>query len=285
MPLSYVTITGTFDDGAGNPVGGHVTFTPSQAVHAGGIPLVTVDSPITVQVTNGVLGTVRLLATDQAGLSYTGLTGFFFWTVAAVIDGVAVPEWSFFLPSSPSSVDLYSLANTPAGASGIIPPAGDIGGNAAAPTVVATHLAAPMPLAQGGTGVNAGSAAALLAALGALPVAGGTLTGRLAPAVVPLTFGGAIAVNAALGNVFAVTLTSSAGALANPTNPADGQAIRVRVIQDATGGRTLAYGSAYDFGTAGPPTLSTAANAVDILGFEYVASLSKWCYLGSAAGM
>ena len=83
---------------------------------------------------------------------------------------------------------------------------------------------------------------------------------------------------------FAVTLTASTGTLANPTNPADGQAIRVRVIQDSTGSRTLAYGTAYDFGAAGAPILSTTAAKVDILGFEYVASLSKWCYLGAVLG-
>ena len=117
-----------------------------------------------------------------------------------------------------------------------------------------------------------------------LPQSGGTMTGWLAPAVVALTFGASIAVNAALGNVFAVTLTASTGTLANPTNPVDGQAIRVRVIQDGTGSRTLAYGTAYDFGGAGTPTLSTGAGKVDILGFEFVSSLSKWCYLGSGLG-
>jgi hypothetical protein len=64
----------------------------------------------------------------------------------------------------------------------------------------------------------------------------------------------------------------------------DGEVIRVRLIQDATGSRTIAYGTAYDFGASGAPTLSTAASKVDILGFEYVASISKWCYLGSGLG-
>lgn len=118
----------------------------------------------------------------------------------------------------------------------------------------------------------------------ALPKAGGTMTGWLAPAVAALTFASSILVNAALGNAFAVTLTASTGTLANPTNPVDGQVIRVRVIQDGSGSRTLAYGTAYDFGTAGAPTLSTAAGKVDILGFEYVASLTKWAYLGSGLG-
>jgi hypothetical protein len=128
----------------------------------------------------------------------------------------------------------------------------------------------------------AGAAAAAAAA--SVPLAGGTMTGHLAPAVASLTFGTTIALNAALGNAFALTLTASTGTLSNPANPVDGQTIRVRVIQDATGGRTLAFGTAYDFGAAGAPTLSTAASKVDILGFEYVASLSKWCYLGAGLG-
>lgn len=38
------------------------------------------------------------------------------------------------------------------GQAGIVPPAGDIGGTPSAPTVVQTHLAAPLPVVQGGTG-------------------------------------------------------------------------------------------------------------------------------------
>ena len=40
------------------------------------------------------------------------------------------------------------------GGGGITPPAGDIGGTTTDPTVVSTHLASPLPLAQGGTGVD-----------------------------------------------------------------------------------------------------------------------------------
>ena len=111
----------------------------------------------------------------------------------------------------------------------------------------------PLPLNQGGTGVNAATDAALLSSLGAAPIAGATFTGYVSPAVNNLTFGANIAVNAALGNVFAVTLTASTGTLANPTNPVDGQIIRIRVIQGPGGGFTFAYGTAYDFGAAGAP--------------------------------
>jgi hypothetical protein len=115
-------------------------------------------------------------------------------------------------------------------------------------------------------------------------LSGATFTGYVAPSVVGLTFGGSIVINAALGNDFVVTLTSNTGTLANPTNPTDRQIIRVDVIQDATGSRTLAYGSAYDFGAAGVPSLSTGANKIDTLAFRYIASIVKWTYIGSGLG-
>jgi len=137
--------------------------------------------------------------------------------------------------------------------------------------------------AAGGTG-KAADAGHVHPTTGLVVKAGSTMTGYLSPAVVSLTFGATIAVDASLGNVFAVTLTASTGTLGNPTNSVDGQLIRVRVIQDATGSRTLAYGANYDFGAASAPTLSTAAAKVDVLAFEYNAALGKWCYFGSGLG-
>jgi hypothetical protein len=115
---------------------------------------------------------------------------------------------------------------------------------------------------------------------------GATLPAYLAPKAVTLTFvaSGTTLVDASLGNAFNLTLTASTTTLGNPSNPVDGEVIRVRISQDATGSRTLAYGTSYDFGAAGAPVLSTGANKVDILGFEYVASISKWCYVGSGLG-
>ena len=108
--------------------------------------------------------------------------------------------------------------------------------------------------------------------------------GTLSNTVVALTFASSIAVNAASGNDFRVTLTSSSGTLANPTSPTDGQEILVQVTQGGSGSYTLAYGSAYDFGTAGSPTLSTAVGDVDVLTFVYNATKAKWLCLDSALG-
>jgi hypothetical protein len=105
-----------------------------------------------------------------------------------------------------------------------------------------------------------------------------------APAVAALTFGTAIAVNAALGNSFRLTLTSTGGTLSNPTNPTDGQRITVHVTQGSGGSKTLSYGTAYDFGVTGSPTLSTAAAKVDVLAFEYNATATKWFCTVAALG-
>jgi hypothetical protein len=86
---------------------------------------------------------------------------------------------------------------------------------------------------------------------------------------------GNVAVDASLSNAFRLVLTSNA-TLLTPTNPYDGQVIRIVVKQDGTGGRTLAYGSAYKFPGGTAPVLSTGANAIDYLAFEYSGADSVW---------
>lgn len=53
--------------------------------------------------------------------------------------------------------------------------------------------------------------------------------------------------------------------LGNPTNTKNGQSGVIEIVQDATGSRTLAYGSNWEFAGGSAPTLSTAANASDFL--------------------
>lgn len=115
-------------------------------------------------------------------------------------------------------------------------------------------------------------------------LAGATLAGWFAPSVVALTDGASIAVNAAAGNDFRVTLGGSRQ-LANPTNPVDGQTISVSVTQDGTGSRLLSYGTAYEFSTSLPsPVLSTTPGYTDVLAFRYYASKSKWLFVGFVNG-
>jgi len=139
-------------------------------------------------------------------------------------------------------------------------------------------LTTPLSLAQGGTGNTTGNAAT------ATNLAGGaTLPDYLAPAVVTLSaVSSAVAVNAALGNAFNLSITATGWTISNPTNPADGQVIRFRLT--AGGNYITGWGTAYDFGTGSAPVLSTTSGKIDICAFEYLASISKWAFLGAGLG-
>ncbi|MGI9251041.1 MAG: hypothetical protein ACR2PR_07560, partial [Pseudohongiellaceae bacterium] len=81
-----------------------------------------------------------------------------------------------------------------------------------------------------------------------------------------LVDGANIAWNLLTAQTASVTLAGNR-TLDNPTNMQDGSTYILRVTQDATGSRTLAFGTAYDWPGGTAPTLTTTANAVDILTF------------------
>ena len=91
-----------------------------------------------------------------------------------------------------------------------------------------------------------------------------TFTGPAVTPVVSLTDAASVAVNMALGNNFALTLAGNR-TLEAPTGVTPGQTGHIYLVQDGTGSRTLAYNNAYVFISGTAPTLSTAANAVDLL--------------------
>jgi hypothetical protein len=65
----------------------------------------------------------------------------------------------------------------------------------------------------------------------------------------------------------------------------DSQLIKLRLAQDATGGRLVTFDSSVEFGTSVPSfTASTAANLVDFVGFEWDAGRGKWLVLAFAQG-
>ena len=82
-----------------------------------------------------------------------------------------------------------------------------------------------------------------------------------------------ITLDLATNNVFTVTLGGSR-TLANPTNPIPGQSGSIFIVQDGTGGRTLAFGSYWDFISGTAPTLTTSANAVDRIDYVVRSSTS-----------
>lgn len=94
-----------------------------------------------------------------------------------------------------------------------------------------------------------------------------------------LTDAATITVDASKGNQLAVTLGGNR-TLGNPSNAVDGQSITIKIKQDATGGRTLAFSSNYRFGYLVTPLINTAANAVSYLTFIYNSADTKWDYVG-----
>ena len=92
-------------------------------------------------------------------------------------------------------------------------------------------------------------------------------------AITALTDGATITPNFALANNFSVTLAGNR-TLANPTNLTAGQSGVIVITQDATGSRTLSYGTYWKFAGGTAPTLTTTASAVDVLAY-YVESTTR----------
>lgn len=88
------------------------------------------------------------------------------------------------------------------------------------------------------------------------------LEGRYAVEIATLTDGATITPDFGANQNFTVTLGGNR-TLANPTNIVAGQTGSIFVVQDATGGRTLSFGSYFKFPAGTAPTLSSAASAVD----------------------
>jgi hypothetical protein len=92
-----------------------------------------------------------------------------------------------------------------------------------------------------------------------------------AGALTTLTDAATIAVDMATGLNFTVTLGANR-TLGQPTNTKVNQSGFIRIIQDATGSRTLAYHADWKFAGGSDPVLSTAANAIDLLYYTVIAT-------------
>ena len=109
-------------------------------------------------------------------------------------------------------------------------------------------------------------------------------TGAVAPAVVALTDGAQIAVDASQGNDFRVTIAGSR-TIETPTNPTDGQKIVFQVSQGGQGSNTLTFAAGYEFSVGLPqPTLSTTVGYTDVLGFIYNATKGSWLLVAYVLG-
>lgn len=81
-----------------------------------------------------------------------------------------------------------------------------------------------------------------------------------------LTDAASISWNLASNQVATVTLAGNR-TLANPTNKVNGNVYILVVKQDATGGRTLSFGTDYKFAGGSAPTITTTASKADVFTF------------------
>ncbi len=95
--------------------------------------------------------------------------------------------------------------------------------------------------------------------------------------VVGLTYAATINTNAALADMFDVTLTGNT-TIANPTNPVNGQTLRWRITQDSVGNRGVTLGNKFNIpaSASSPLPFSAAPNKMDILAATYHAGRDKW---------
>lgn len=116
----------------------------------------------------------------------------------------------------------------------------------------------------------------------ALIAATQTLTNkRINPRVVALTDAATIAVDSDITDQGNVTLAGNRTLGAPTGTPVDGQRLRIRVRQDATAGRTLAYNAIYRFTGAAAPTVTATAAETTYLDFVYHSTDVKWDCVGT----
>ena len=98
-----------------------------------------------------------------------------------------------------------------------------------------------------------------------------------AAAEVSVAYAASVALDFSTGFNFAIGSLTGNITLANPTNTKVGQSGYIRLVQDATGSRTISYGTSWKKGSAFSSTLSTAASSVDYI-FYTVRSSTEIVY-------
>jgi hypothetical protein len=217
-----------------------VNTLPKTVVSAtsGGIPCFT---STTAEASSGLLAANSLMLGGGAGVC-PGTTTTGTGVVTAV--GNAVNTNGGLVTASTASIASGAILTGGGSAtaiSGITPGTG-----------VATALAAALSAAAD---IQAGTSGSKLVVPSALAGSG---------AIQTLTDGATVNWDMASGYNAKVTLGGNR-TLAAPTNVTAGLTYQIWVIQDATGSRTLTWNAAYKFGTAGTPTLTTTANAIDLI--------------------
>lgn len=276
-------------DGNGN---GTVTSITAGTGLSGGVITSTGTLSLTAPVTVALGGTGVTSASGTALDNITGFasTGFLkrtgSGTYTFVPDPIPVANGGTGLGSgSVGGVPCYTGTTTMASSAALTANALVLGGGAACPSVVASTGATTTVLHGNASGAPSFTAVQY-ADLDPTTIASGTTidnntpnklvtTGSLwaAPLVVALTDGATVNVDLSTGINFSVTLAGNR-ALGNPTGAKVGQSGVIRVAQDATGSRTLSYGTSYKWASGTACVMSTGASKVDYL-FYFVYSSTE----------
>jgi len=129
---------------------------------------------------------------------------------------------------------------------------------------------------------NTANAAQIRGNVSDKPIDTDGLWDAMGPVSLGTTLTGAVTVDLATGVNFSGTLTGNVS-LANPTNPKPGQAGLILLSQDATGGRTITFGTNWKFEDATAPLLTTTANTSSAI--TYYVHTSSFIIASVARGL
>jgi len=154
---------------------------------------------------------------------------------------------------------------------------------------LATGVTGTLAVANGGTGITA-FGTGVASALGQNTTGSGSLVLSVAPIIGGATFTGnaqttptavsfsatAMTLDCEDSNVFTTTFTANVTTAPTLNNPKDGQTINWFITQDGTGGRSMTWPTSFKWPSGANKTLSTSANAVDLVVATYLSSTASW---------
>jgi hypothetical protein len=168
--------------------------------------------------------------------------------------------------SSGTSVDVYSIPLATTSSPGVVSVGSGLSINGSGVLSAPFATTSSLGVVKVGYGLTISAAGLLEINAGVYPQleGGGAFTGAVMTQKVASSVSGGVALNFSQSNVFELTLAGNT-TLNAPTNVTAGGVYFIVVKQDATGGRTLTFDSAFKFTSGSSSTVTATASAVDML--------------------